>query len=86
MKHTDGAIRAAIIISNHRDWGIAHGFPEFVTKIIDEETHAAEMLAFIEKVAEWDYKVYRSNVTGFNVEPIEQAQREAFALIKKVRG
>jgi hypothetical protein len=51
--------------------------------IIERETHAADMLAFIEKVAAWDFAKFGSDSTN---ESIYNAQHEAFELIKKVRG
>ena len=74
---TAGAIRAAKIIEDGLNkyganfWGYMSW-----AEIINEETHAPEMLAFIEKVASSEY----------SRDTIMEAQDEAFALIKKVRG
>ena len=46
-----------------------------IAEIIERITHHSEMLAFIEKVAEGDLANF-----------VPDIQREAFALIKKVRG
>ena len=75
MTQTAGAIRAADQIRNGTNGGMS---ANTMADIIDEETHAAEMLAFVEKVAAWDW-------IGDD-KGIEQAQTEAFALLKKVRG
>ena len=79
MTHTAGVRRAADHINEYYDWmelddeQLAH-----IAAIIDEETHVAEMLAFVEKVNAWDF-----DRTGYR---ISQAQEEAFALLKKVKG
>ena len=49
----------------------------------EAETHSAEMLAFIEKVAEWGFS---SQGWKLKDDEIIKAQKEAFELIKKVRG
>jgi len=45
-----------------------------------------EMLAFIEKVAAWDFDADNTYMGSLENKDIEQAQAEAFELIKKVRG
>ena len=78
MTHTAGAIRAAKLINNNLGYAADNPtFINFLKKTIDRETHAAEMLAFIEKVAAWDFDIRGDCVAD--------AQREAFELIKKVR-
>lgn len=44
---------------------------------------APEMLAFIEKVAEWEFDDNRKSLHGMYL--INRAQEKAFALIKKAR-
>lgn len=73
--HSAGAVRAANKL-----------FPDFevvdeISKIIDRETHAAEMIAFIEKVAAWEF-----GSNSFNPTALLQVQAEAFILLKKARG
>jgi len=75
-QHTAGAVRAAIVITNHYDNPIDLNN---CARTIDRETHAAEMLTFIEKVAAWPYTAPQGTA-------IFMVQEEAFALIKKVRG
>jgi len=75
MTHTPGAIRAARYISAGSNFD-----RDNLEDIIDHETHAAELLAFVERVAEGNF------LTGFNKdERFLHAQHEAFALLKKVR-
>jgi len=78
MKHTAEAIRAAEIIS---DYLCIDGCNNNIVAIIEDETHAAEMLAFIEKVAAFDFEGNKNLY-----DKVIQAQSEAFELIKKVRG
>jgi len=78
MTQTAGSIRAAEEIEKQGE----HHLPQMVV-IIDRYTHAAEMLAFIEKVAAWDFDGGHWKLEG---EKIIKAQSEAFELIKKVKG
>ena len=81
MTHSAGAVRAAQRL-------LCHAFNmavlkeiipiERIAEIIDEETYTSDMQAFIYKVAEWDFDNHRNTIS--------QAQTEATALIKKVRG
>ncbi len=77
-KHTAGAVKAAVRITRYLN-GIGKE-DDVIANIIEEETHTSEMLAFIERVATWDF--------GFKYdgENITAAQQEAFALIEKVSG
>jgi len=94
-QHSKGAIRAAeIIYDGETDiYRNDADYAEIVklAKIIDEETKAAEMLAFIEKIAAWDFEgrhdtIRIDNIISDMASVISDAQQAAFALIKKVRG
>ncbi len=74
-QHTAGAIRAADLIIHDIQWTNMPIFQISLETIIDNETHAAEMLAFILKVESTDLANH-----------IQEIQQEAFELIKKVRG
>ncbi len=76
-KHTAGAVRAAFRITRHLT-GIGKE-DDVISIVIEEETHTSEMLAFIEKVAAWDFGF------SFDGENITAAQQAAFNLIEKVR-
>ncbi len=78
MTHSPGAIRAARCLVNKRD-EVLIGL-EGWARIIDEETHLPELVDFIERVAAWDF-------VGDNFqERFNRVHKEAFELIKKVRG
>ena len=78
MTHSPGAVRAAEKIT--AEMKQPKVLVDWLLNIIYEETHLPELIAFIEKVAAWDFDIDFINGS------IEQAQNEAFALIKKVRG
>ncbi len=71
--NTPGAVRAAERIDRSKDWIGGQLYKEWLSEVIDEETRAAELLAFIEKVAE-------------GLSSGGMAQTEATALIKKAKG
>ncbi len=76
--HSAGAIRAAEKIRASLYW---NDIPRAFESIIDAETHAAEMQAFIEKVAAWEFdETHAAEMLAF----IGNVQREAFALLQKV--
>ncbi len=59
-----------------------------IANIIDEETHVADMLAFIEEVAgcEFGLNVVRiGNIIENIHSAFQRMQKEAFELLKKVR-
>lgn len=73
--HSAGALRAATQIDSIRNWDGSTPFVEIVADIIDRETHASVMEAFIEKVAAIDL-----------ANRVVEIQDEAETLIKKARG
>jgi len=90
-QHTagDGVIRATAKII---EMELQHSLtPGRVFDIIDNETHAAEMEAFIEKVAAWDFEgrhdtIRIDNIISDMASVISDAQQEAHELLKELRG
>ena len=59
-------------------------FEEVAADIIDRETHAPEIIEFIERVASWDFE--DANHWRTHGGEIAAAQKQAFELLKKVRA
>lgn len=77
--HSTGALRASYKL---KQYGICDPIIfNDIARIIDRETHASEMLAFIEKVAAFSFEGNKNLY-----DKVTQAQAEAFRLLKKVRG
>ncbi len=79
MSATPGAMRAAQRIADEGNL-MSETYISEVAETIDSETLAPEMLAFIERVAEWDFK--GGELGRYR---IAEAQKEASDLLKKVR-